>query len=397
MSRIKLLVDARSVGGEGQGMTTYLEGMYNAFYQQFKDNYELFFAGYDQQAIQELFPFCQDHHFLPVKSRNRWKLFFLEFPKMIRKNKIDFAHFQYVCPFIKTCPYITTTHDVLFLDFPKEFSWWYRFKRKLLFKWSLEKSDIRLTVSDYSRKRLSKHFALPAHSIQVTPNGVASVYYQPFNKKNIRRLIKDKYGIENYILFVSRLERRKNHQLLLNAFKELKLADKGIHLVIVGNNTLNEKSLTDQVKEMINAYPGQVHWIRYLEKQELLQFYQGANLFVFPSKAEGFGIPPIEAAALGTPVLCGNNTAMQDFSFFGENHFDVDDPEAFKVKLLKNLNTPASPDQLAEITETIRSTYSWERSASVLQSAIQSILPNRNQKTIINNQKPKTLLTSLQS
>ena len=72
----KILVDARTIGGEGQGVVTYLKGLYNAFHERFGDEYELRFAGYDFGAMKQAFPFLQPQQFVPVRSCSRVELFF---------------------------------------------------------------------------------------------------------------------------------------------------------------------------------------------------------------------------------------------------------------------------------------------------------------------------------
>jgi glycosyltransferase involved in cell wall biosynthesis len=273
-------------------------------------------------------------------------------------------------PFVKNCKFITTTHDVLFLDFPKEFSTWYRLKRKLLFFHSIHKSEVRLTVSNYSRKKLMEHFGVNPDTVAVTPNAVKDIYFRPYDKQQIQKNLKQQYGIEDYILYVSRIERRKNHQLLLDAYAELDLAKSGKQLVLIGNNSLNDAKLTKQIEALKAQYPDKVHWFKYVSDADLLRFYQGADLFVYPSKGEGFGIPPIEAGALGINTLCANNTAMGDFDFFGNQLFDADNLEELKAKLLENEQSKKSPAQLKAISNAIRQYYSWEKSAAILNRAI---------------------------
>lgn len=369
MKKKRLLVDARSFTGEGQGMRTYIKGLYNAFYHQYPE-YELFFAGYDYEDLKESFPFLKEEHFIRLKNQSRLKLFCWEFPKIIRAKQIDFAHFQYVTPFIKNCTFITTTHDLLFLDFKEEFGWLYRIKRKLLFHLSLLRSEIKLTVSEYSLKQLSFHFGIPPNEVGITSNAVSQDFFQPYNKTGIQKYLTNKYGISNYLLYVSRIEPRKNHLLLLEAYEELNLAAQNKQLVLIGNNTLNDQLINEKVNALKEKFPNKVHWLKYVDFKELINFYQGADLFVFPSKAEGFGIPPIEAGALGINTLCADNTAMSDFTFFGDNLFNAEDKAAFKRKLLENIQNPKNRAQLKSITEQIKRTYNWEKSAMVLQEKI---------------------------
>jgi glycosyltransferase involved in cell wall biosynthesis len=96
----------------------------------------------------------------------------------------------------------------------------------------------------------------------------------------------------------------------------------------------------------------------------LREFLNGAELFVYPSLAEGFGIPPLEAGVLKTPVLCSSKTAMGDFQFFGDDLFDPEDTIEFQAKLKKKLEYKTNEGKLDYICDTIQSVYSWGESAN---------------------------------
>ena len=107
-----------------------------------------------------------------------------------------------------------------------------------------------------------------------------------------------------------------------------------------------------------------------MDDNDLLEFYRAAEVFVYPSRAEGFGIPPLEAAALGTPVICSNTSGMEQFSFFGEYHIDPFDLDGLKTKLVKILQTPPPSGILEERSALIRQQYSWDRAAEALYESI---------------------------
>lgn len=103
-----------------------------------------------------------------------------------------------------------------------------------------------------------------------------------------------------------------------------------------------------------------------VDDADLLEFYRAAQAFVYPSRAEGFGIPPLEAAALRIPVICSNTSGMEQFGFFGEYHIDPYDLDLLKTKLIKLLEEPPSEDVLALISKVVRERYSWESAAEAL-------------------------------
>ncbi len=373
MKKTRVLVDARFVGSEGQGAITYIAGLYNAMFDHFGETYEFFFTGKDFRALKAIFPFMEKSHFIPVVAGSYLKWFFVELPRVLRKLKTDFAHFKYMTPFVKPCKFIVTTHDVLFMDFPKDFGFFYTLQRSILFKKALMSSDIRLTVSNYSKERIQKHFGVDPKTVFGTPNAVRAEFFEPYDKQVSIEYIRQTFGIENYILYVSRIEDRKNHQLLLRAYDELRLAEKEVQLVFIGNDTLGSTTVVREIEKRKAAYPGKVHWISgFVTDEDLLAFYRGAKQFVFPSKAEGFGIPPIEAAAARINTLCANATAMSDFTFFGDNLFSPDNLGELKSKICKNLENPPDENRLSEISKAIWKTYSWKQSAEVLHELIQN-------------------------
>jgi len=371
-----MLIDARGFGGEGQGTVTYIKGIYNALFENYGKNYDLFFAGYDFEATKESLPFLEKSNFVKLYSRSRGKLFFVELPAAIDKYNIEFAHFQYVVPFIKNCEFIVTTHDLLFNDFPESFSTWYSMKRNFLFKNALSRSDIRLTVSDYSKERIAEHYNLDENRIVVTPNAVREEYLADFDKKEAQKFIKEKFGTEDYLLYVSRIEPRKNQQLLIDAYREMNLGKKGISLVFIGNDTLGSVKIVAEIRKLQKDFPGLIHWFSGITDSEMLSFYRAARLFVYPSTGEGFGIPPIEAAATGLPTLCSNVTAMRDFDFFGEACFSPFDLGELKLKMALYLENPPEEKELLRIKKIIKSRYSWDYSASLIHGLV-SVKKNR--------------------
>jgi glycosyltransferase involved in cell wall biosynthesis len=362
--KIKIFVDAHSFDTEYQGTQTFIEGLYNSLMQNYPE-LDIYFGAFHTDRIQKAFPLLNPSKILSYKKRNPAILrFLIDIPDLIQKHSFDFAHFQYVSPAASAnCKYIVTIHDVLFNDFSKEFSWRYRLNRNFLFSRSIQKADIKTTVSDYSRSRISTHYEIPVEQLHIIPNGMIAPVNNNTTKEKARLEIKNKYKIENFILNVSRIEPRKNHLLLLNKFLELKLYKKNIALAFIGKRSLKVRGLESKIWSLTEEQKRFFFWIEQVDKDDLQLFYQACRLFVYPSKAEGFGIPPLEAAVCNAPVLCSNAAAMSEFNFFEPNTFDPENQAEFEQKLIGLIDSPPTYPTLEKISKEIIEKYSWKKSA----------------------------------
>lgn len=288
-----------------------------------------------------------------------------EIPKLIRQNKIQYAHFQYIVPPIKYCKYIVTIHDVLFLDYPEYFPLAYKIKNNFLFRTSAYYSDIILTVSEYSKVQIIKHYK--TNDVAVTPNAVEQIYFDDFDKKAVQKKVKDHFGIENYWLFVSRWEPRKNHYTLLKAFIENGYY-KDHHLVFVGAKAIKNKTYDQYYNSLTPEIQQKVIRLHHINQEELLDLTRGATLSAYPSIAEGFGIPPLESVAAKVPTICSNATAMGDFDFFGASLFNPLDVEELHRAAIHALEAK----DLTEQSKIVKQKYSWALAAKAFMNAVNS-------------------------
>jgi glycosyltransferase involved in cell wall biosynthesis len=285
-------------------------------------------------------------------------------------------------PPVKKCKYIVTTHDVIFEDYPEEFTRSYRLTKKLMYRHGAKLADILTTVSEFSRQSIEKHLGIPKGKTVIIPNGVSERFFKPYDKKNSKAHIFLRYGIGRHILYVSRFEPRKNHAGLLKAWLDLELYKQGIWLVMLGHRSLRVEAFD----KMIGSLPDSIRSFIYMDDsvgdEDLLEFYRSADLFVYPSKAEGFGISPLEAAALKVPVICSNSSAMSAFTFFNEGHINTSDQSLLQQTMERMLALPASASELENIAARIRQEFSWDDVAEMfyqqlLQQKIVTSLPKR--------------------
>ena len=352
---MKLLIDAHVFDGKFQGTRTYLEGLYKKLIEH-KD-IDFHFAAKEIDNLKSIFGEDRNVHYIKLQSNNSIIRLGYEYPAIIRKYHIDYAHFQYISPLIKCCKEIVTVHDILFMDYPQYFPFIYKFKNSCLFYLSAKRADMLLTVSNYSKQRISSKFGINTDKIYITPNAVLPIDQDI----RITNVIKE-LELDKYILSVGRIEPRKNYLLLLKAFVDLQLYKENYKLVLIGSPDLEYKdfflyynSLSKDIQQAII--------IKGVSFPDLVTLYKSASLFVFPSLAEGFGIPPLEAIEYGCPLLCSNATAMAEFDLPDICSFDPNNINDLKDKMLYLLNNPI---EWHDIRKRLHNQYNWYNTSEIL-------------------------------
>lgn len=361
---MKLLIDAHCFDYPStEGINTYIKGIYTLL-PSLAPDINFYFAANDIDKISSIFGSAPNISYIPLKSTSRSSRVLAEYPSLIRRYDIDAAHFQYFAPPFLKCRTIITLHDILFRDFPRYFPLSYRLSRDIIFRHSAHRTDILVTVSRYSRERIARHYNIDSSSITVTPNAVSPDFFD-IDREKALSFVRSR-GIRPYILNVSRIEPRKNQLALLRAFVDLGLVARGYDLVLINQPALPVAEFNRYLTSLPPDIRRHIHSIGTVEHEELKMWYAGAELFVYPSLAEGFGIPPIEAGAARVPVICHNSTAMSDFRFFGDNLADISDSDALGRLIERNLSAPPSCSELKKISDSIRQSYNWRHSADTL-------------------------------
>ncbi len=362
-NKTKVLVDCHVFDGKAQGTTTYLKGIYSELIQD--ENILYYFISFYPDNLKSIFGEKDNIIYLKYPSKNKFKRLLIDLPSIIKKHAIDFAHFQYIAPPIRTCKFIVTIHDVLFLDYPKFFPLAYRIKNKILFYLSAKKADYVLTVSDYSKERVMHHFKLK--NVHVTPNAVDAAFFEKYDKAEIQKTVFEKYNFQNYFLFVSRREPRKNHLNLLKSFV-IDSYYKNYQLVFIGSKDIQDVAFETYFNALSIEIKSKVFFLEKINFQDLLSLTRAAKISVYPSFAEGFGIPPLESIAANIPTICSNKTAMSEFTFMKDFLFD---PNSI-AEISQKISFAISQNSVEEIKEVVKAKYSWKISARVLNNILKN-------------------------
>lgn len=230
-----------------------------------------------------------------------------ELPRMQRRLKLDLLHTQYIIPLPSFSRTMVTIHDVLFESHPQYFQPLFRLRSRILMRWAAFSAEHVFTVSEFSKREIGARYGVPAERLTVTTNAADKTRFHPGALG--ARLVTSR-GLEtgHYFLTVGRLEPRKNHVTLFKAYADLG-AD-APPLVVVGQKDFGFEGMFDVIRRA-----GLVHKVKFLENvddKELPALYRHCLAFVYPSLAEGFGMPPLEAMASGVPVIVANNTALNE-------------------------------------------------------------------------------------
>jgi len=234
----------------------------------------------------------------------------LVLPKYARLLNLDAVLFQTFSPKGKSFKSVVFIHDVLFRNYPEFFTW----KERLYFKplkWTVSSADRIITTTEYVKKELiSLNYSKVVQPIDLAPSGVTNIF-KPYEEQNEKFLkeIKEKYELpHSYLLFAGRLNARKNIQALIKSL--LFLNDKNISLVIVGD--IDWKSPKIHHLLSVKEIKKRIIFTGAVPDDELAAIHAMAKIFCFPSFAEGFGLPPLEAMASGVPVVVSNTTSMPE-------------------------------------------------------------------------------------
>lgn len=366
--RTRVFVEAHMFDHGYEGSATFVAGLYRALLAAYPDRYELVLGGRNPQNAMTALGSPPQAVPAPYRSAGRFGRLAFDVPRIVRQTGADYAHFQYFTPPTKQCGWIVTIHDVLFNDFRRYFPKSYRRLRNVLFPLSARRADILTTVSDYSRERIAYWYGLDPDRIVVTPNGVESAAVSAQHRAMARAA-----GQPNgrYLICVSRFEPRKNQAAVLAAFVEAALWRRGVSLVFVGARTLNSPAFDAAWAAAPDEARAAVHFLSDLPPEALTAMIAGAEAAVYPSLAEGFGLPPLEALAQDVPSICARVTAMADFRFLEPFFFDPALPGDLTRRLAGVLD---APDKARAAAATARAAmldhYSWARAAEALHGQI---------------------------
>ncbi|MBD5142764.1 MAG: glycosyltransferase family 4 protein [Ruminococcus sp.] len=294
------------------------------------------------------------------------------------KNNSLTHFFNYIVPYGVSGKTVVTVHDMVYKAFPETVRSRTRHMLDLGLVKSMQRADRIVTDSEFSKSEIIKYYAEFEDKIRVVPCGVDGKKFYPVENKNFIKAVCQKYGImQDYFLYLGTIEPRKNLERLIQAYALfVKSHENPAKLVLAGGKGWLYDNIFKKVTELnLEKY---VIFTQYLEENDLCAVMSGALAFVFPSIYEGFGMPPLEAMACGTPVFTSGVASLPEVT--GTNAVIVN-PENID-SMAKGLHALFIDKNLREnlkIQGLARAKlFSWERSAKLLYQVYQEILPEVN-------------------
>jgi glycosyltransferase involved in cell wall biosynthesis len=248
---------------------------------------------------------------VPV-SRNPISRLGWELTRKVAALKPDLVHVQYTAPLICQAPIVVTVHDVSYIDRPEFFPCVRSRQLRLTVRNTVARAARIIAPSEFSRGEIIRAYGVDCDKVVAIPNGVASAF-RPISREAAAARVMRRFGVAApFVLTVGDLQVRKNQTGLIRAFEALLREHPSLshHLVLVGKDNWFSGGVREAARK--SAVASRVHFTGWVGDQDLLDFYNAAEIFMFPSLYEGFGLPVLEAMACGCPVACSNRTATYE-------------------------------------------------------------------------------------
>ena len=280
-------------------------------------------------------------------------------PRRAARLSLDLLHCPMpLAPLRGRTPLVVTVHDMAVWDHPEWFERPIVLQQRLILARALRRARRILTPSQSTRQRVLDLLEVDAGAVAVAPWGVEQ-YFSPGSPD---RPILDRLGVDGpYVLAVGTLEPRKNLEAALEAFERLVRDGAEHRLVIAGARGWREDELMARLRG--SPASARVRVLGRVEEQDLLALYRGADCLVYPSRYEGFGFPPLEAMACGTPVVCARTTSLPEVVGDAAALFALDDRESLHGALGDMLASPERRQELAERGLARAAQFTWARCA----------------------------------
>ena len=301
-------------------------------------------------------------------------------PQAVKNADIDILHvpvhwYNQITPFVfnRKIKKVLTLHDLTPILFPEMHTRETNLTWKSSLKFIKNRTNIIICDSVSTKNDCINLLNIPEKRLKVIPLA-ADEQYKPLNNKElIHDELKIEYNIDYpFILFVGTLEKRKNVPTLLKSFYKLKKTKLDHKLVIVGGKGWKYTKIFDLIEEL--NLQDDVVFTDYVSDEYLVKLYNAADLFVYPSLYEGFGLPPLEAMACGCPVITSNISSLPEVVGDAGMMIDPNDIDGLTSAMLKILTDNELREELSRKSLDRAKMFSWKKTANETWKVYEDVL-----------------------
>lgn len=304
---MKIAIDVHSIGTQAGGNETYFRQLLRGLaLDQSNHEYTVF---YIHPAAMEETHGDPRFKFVAI-PKNPVARLGLALPWKLRQLRPQIFHCQYVQPPFTACKTVVTIHDLAHEHYPEYFHPAEAMRMRKMVRSTAKKATHITTVSEFSAADISKRFAVPREKISVSYLAAPEEFH-PREKQVCQEHLARSYGLNfPFILYIGRLQARKNLPRLVEAYSLLRKQGLTAKLVLAGKKDWQAEKLIGKIRELrledSVVFPGYIPW------NDVPLFYNAAELFIFPSIFEGFGLPVVESMASGAPTITSFGSSLEE-------------------------------------------------------------------------------------
>ncbi len=300
----------------------------------------------------------------------------LAIPQALRRERVDLFHApHYVLPPLVACPSVVTIHDCIHLMFPQYLPnrWALAYARTSI-SLAAKRATRVLTVSESSKRDIQRFVDIPPGKIDVIYNSFDPRFGAEPNEETIDR-VRERYQLHSdFVLYAGNVKPHKNLERLIEAFHIVR--NRGLDelkLILIGDDLSKYTALRRAVhRHQLHNF---VRFLGYVPEDTLAVMYRLAGVFVFPSLYEGFGLPPLEAMASGTPVVTSNVSSLPEVAGDAAVLVDPYSAEAIADGMHRVLTDQALRNDLRRRGPQHASQFSWQSSVRRVREIYGQVLP----------------------
>jgi glycosyltransferase involved in cell wall biosynthesis len=299
----------------------------------------------------------------------------LKFAKGAHKCRIQLYHEPNFLSHTFQGPTVITAHDLSWIRFPETHPAERVKIMNRLFPRSLARADHIITDASYTREEIIKEFGVQPGRITSIPLAARKVFH-PRSAAECQAVLEARHlQYRQFVLCVGTLEPRKNLEFMIRTYAELPVSMREwTPLVIVGMKGWLTSSIESTMSSLVAS--GHIRPLGFTSDEDLASLYASAQVLVYPSLYEGFGLPPLEAMASGTPVIVSNRTTLPEVVGTAGLLIEPDDADALTELLLRLQQDPAFWRDRADACLAHSAEFSWAHCARETLAVYRKVLAN---------------------